>query len=359
MTLTLRGLAILAVLAMAGIARAQGTPVAVASIDFYGSDAIDAGALRTALGPEIERFVAMMEQARLDAGASAVSLGPAANALQQRIRAELEPLGPLAYLDFGATTDFGPPPRIHVMIDVVTERDRARRMPFRAAPTGRFEDPGGLLAAWREYQQKVIAGAYAGASLAVGDCPVLHCMASFAAPELAPYLERFNAGAREHEQTLYAIAADSGDSAQRAAALFVLAHTRDARRLLPVLGGAIHDRDSEVRNNAMRVLIHLANDRPELDFPVDALIAALDFPSASDRNKAGYALAALARQARYRDAIRTKAVPTLLRMLRLQQPNNHIPAYEILKLVSGESFGDRDYAAWERWAAARQAPAED
>ena len=29
------------------------------------------------------------------------------------------------------------------------------------------------------------------------------------------------------------------------------------------------------------------------------------------------------------------------------------PAYEILKRVSGEAFGERDYAAWERWAASR------
>jgi hypothetical protein len=39
-------------------------------------------------------------------------------------------------------------------------------------------------------------------------------------------------------------------------------------------------------------------------------------------------------------------------MLRMLKPNNHDPAYEILKLVSGESYGDRDYAAWEAWATA-------
>jgi hypothetical protein len=38
-------------------------------------------------------------------------------------------------------------------------------------------------------------------------------------------------------------------------------------------------------------------------------------------------------------------------VLRLAQPNNHDPAYEILMQVSGETFGERDYAAWERWAA--------
>jgi hypothetical protein len=40
-----------------------------------------------------------------------------------------------------------------------------------------------------------------------------------------------------------------------------------------------------------------------------------------------------------------------LRLLKLEQPNNHDPAYRILRTVSGENFGERDYAAWERWAA--------
>lgn len=346
----IKAFAVLALLAATGVARAQSAPIPVATIDIYGSDAIDPVAFRAEFGAEIERLVGMMERARLDPGAATTGLEAAASALQQRVRARLEQSGPLALLEFSTTTDFGPPPRIHVMVSVVTEADRARRMPFRAAPDGQFADPGGLLAAWAEYQRKAFAAAYAGGSLQGSNCPVLHCIASFDGPELAPYLQRFNAGAREHEEALYAIAAGSGDAAQRATALFMLAHTNNAQRLLPVLGEAIYDRESDVRNNAMRVLLFLANARPELDFPVDALMAALDFPSASDRNKAGYALAALAAQARYRDAIRAKAVPTALRMLRLEQPNNHIPAHEILRLVSGENFGARDYAAWERWA---------
>ena len=62
-------------------------------------------------------------------------------------------------------------------------------------------------------------------------------------------------------------------------------------------------------------------------------------------------MAALAGQAKYRDTIRAEAVPAALRLLKLEKANNHDPAYEILKQVSGEGFGERDYAAWERWAA--------
>jgi hypothetical protein len=350
----LRVLAASALFASAPSAHAQGEsePVPVAGIDLFGTDAIDADAFREEFGGEIVRFVAQLEAVRLGRSTDQAGLDARADALQAAVRARLGSLVPLARVDFGATTDFGPPPRIYVTVDVVEEADEARRMPFRDPPTGRFEDPGGLFALWDEFQQKVFTLAYAGTSLEVNNCPVLHCIAPFDLPELEPYVERFNAGAREHEELLYTIAAQSGDASQRADALFLLAHTNNAERLLPALGRAIYDPSGTVRNNAMRVLMFMAKARPELDYPVEDLIAALDFPSGSDRNKAGYTLAALAAQSRYRAAIRDGAVPIALRMLRLLRPNNHDPAYEILKLVSGESYGERDYAAWERWAAA-------
>jgi hypothetical protein len=183
------------------------------------------------------------------------------------------------------------------------------------------------------------------------ECPVLHCIAPFSVPELAPYLERFNVGARTHENALYEVAVESRLDNQRANALLVLAHTNDADRLFPVLGSAIYDPSVSVRNNAMRVLIFMAQADPSRDYPLDALLAAFDFASASDRNKAGGVLVELAKSPRYRHRIRAEAVPVALKQLQLEQPVNHRPAYELLKAVSGEAFGERDYAAWERWAA--------
>jgi len=350
----LRVLAATALFASASAAHAQADaePVPVGSIDLYGTDAIDADAFREEFGSRIMRLAALFEDTRLGRSADQARVDALANELNGAIEARLSALVPLAHLEFGATTDFGPPPQIHVVVDVVEEADKARRMPFGEAPGGRFDDPGGLFALWDEFSQKVFTLAYAGAALQVTTCPVLHCIAPFDLPELEPYLERLNAGAREHDEPLYTIAEQSADASQRANALFLLSHTNDAERLLPVLGRAIYDPAGGVRNNAMRVLMFLAKARPELDYPVEDLIAALDFPASSDRNKAGYTLAALAVQPRYRAAIRDGAVPTALRMLRMLKPNNHDPAYEILRLVSGESYGDRDYAAWEAWATA-------
>jgi hypothetical protein len=239
------------------------------------------------------------------------------------------------------------------MVDVVEHNDAKRRMPFRKQPTGLLSDPGGLIAKWDEYQDKVFMLMFSGTPLLVNSCPALHCIAPFSLPELAPYLSIFNEGARTHEKELYEIVSHDRDAQHRAGALFLLAHTNNAKKLLPVLGRAIHDPDDGVRNNAMRVMMEMAQSDPSLDYPIKDLIAALEFPAADDRNKSAYVLVALVRSPRFRAAIDKQAVPSLLKLLRLRQANIHDPAYEILKVLSGRSFGDRDYKDWESWAAAR------
>ena len=262
---------------------------------------------------------------------------------------------PLAYAELSPVTNFTPTQVVYVTIDLVEQQDAPRRMPFRSAPTERFDDPDGLLAAWREYEERVLALLRSGVQLPVvlAECPALHCLAPFDRSDLKPYLARFDDGARANADELYAIAERSADDEQRAAAMFLLAHTRDAGRLLPVLGRAVFDPASGVRNNAMRVMWFMAATHPELDFPIHDVIAAMDFPSSSDRNKAALVVAMLAGRSKYRDVIHAEAAPIALRLLRLEQPNNHDPAYRILVAVSGEHFGERDYAAWQRWAAER------
>jgi hypothetical protein len=350
---SVRRFAAAAVWSLCGLAAvAQNDWPRVASLDVYGSRTFDSARLRAELEPELLQYAALGIEAQTNPNADLQRLEAEAVAIQEKVEAALSAAGPLAYFHLSMTTDFGPPQQVHVTVDVVEQADAARRMPFRPAPTSRIADPDGLIAAWSEYQAKVFELAFAGTSLRVDadECPVLHCVAPFDLPELAPYLERFDDGAREHADDLYRLAAESGDAEQRANALFVLAHTNDARRLLPVLANAIYDPASLVRNNAMRVLMEMAQTHPELEFPVRDLIAAFDFPASSDRNKAGYTLAALAGQPRYRAALR-EAIPVALRVLRSEKPNNHDPAFEILTQISGETFGDRDYAAWERWAA--------
>jgi hypothetical protein len=271
----------------------------------------------------------------------------------ERIETALKSRGPFAYVRLGVTYSPAPDNGLYFMVDVVEKKDAERRMPFRKQPTEVLGDPDGLIAKWDEYQDKVFQLMFSGTSLQVNGCPVLHCVAPFSLPELAPYLPVFNDGASRHEKELYEIVSRHRDGEHRAAALSLLAHTNNAKKLLPVLGGAIHDPYEGVRNNAMRIMMEMAASAPNRDYPVKDLIAALEFPSSQDRNKSAYVLRALVQSPRYRAAIDKQAVPSLLKLLRLRQANNHDPAYEILKTLSGKTFGDRDYKAWESWAAAR------
>lgn len=354
---TLRTLAATATFAcIAGESAAQAPQLPVESIDVYGSDALDSVAIRTEFEADILRYVTAMNAVSAP-NANFDEIGKTLLEIRDKLRASLEERVPLAYFEISMIIGSAPPPpHVNVTIDVVEKGDEARRMPFRAAPTRELADPGGLLAAWNELTSKFAERVVAGRApqVTAAQCPVLHCIVPFTDPEFAPFLERFSAGSREHEEALYTVAAESSNSAYRANALLVLAHTNDAERLLPVLGRAIYDPEAGVRNNAMRAMMFMAQTDPERDYPLDSLLAAFDFPVASDRNKAGYTLVALAKSPRYRDRIRAEVVPAALRQLRLEQPINHGPAYELLKTLSGEAFGERDYEAWERWAAARR-----
>ncbi len=324
------------------VAHARRPPV-FRSIDVYGTDRFTGDEVAAEFKTDIDTIVKAFAVWPPNADIA----GPAS----RDIKLQLKSRAPFAYFDLGVTFAPAPDNGLYMMIDAVEEKDAARRMPFYKAPAETLPDPGGLIAKWSEYQDKVFKLMYAGTPLKVTDCPVLHCLAPFNIPELAPYLPIFTAGAKAHEKELYAIAAHDKNPEHRAIALFVLAHTDNAAKLLPVLGHAIHDPSDIVRNNAMRIMIFMAQSDPNRDYPIVDLIAALDFPSADDRNKSGYVLVALVESPRYRSAIKAKAVPTLLKLLRLKQANNHDPAYEILKALSGESFGERDYTAWEDWAA--------
>jgi hypothetical protein len=314
-------------------------------VDVFGTSVLTGDDVATEFKPEIDSIAA----AYGTWPPNLELLGPATD----RVEAALKSRGSFAYIQVGVTYSPAPDNGLYFMVDVVEKKDAVRRMRFHKQPTEVLTDPDGLIAKWDEYQDKTFQLMFSGTSLQVNDCPVLHCIAPFSLPELAPYLSVFNDGARRHEKELYEIVSRDRDGKHRADALFLLAHTNNAKRLLPVLGGAIHDPDVGVRNNAMRIMMEMAASAPNRDYPVKDLIAALEFPSSEDRNKSAYVLSILVKSPRYRAAIDKQTVPSLLKLLRLRQANNHDPAYEILKTLSGKTFGDRDYKAWESWASAR------
>jgi hypothetical protein len=262
-------------------------------------------------------------------------------------------MGDFAFLELSAIRYFQRDPPYYVTVDVVERDDADRRMPFSDPPRAVLADPGGLFQSWGEYERKLSALLEAG-SLKTGPCEVLHCLAAFGPnPELLPWLEQFDVGARDHEDSLYRAAAEDVNDLHRATAIYLLAHTRDEDRLLVALGRAIYDGSSAVRNNAIRVMAEMARQRPQLPYPAQDLIAAMDFPTATDRNKATAAVALLADSPAHRGQIEAVAAPIAIRLLMLEQPNNHDPAYALLKSLSGEDFGPTNVQAWESWYASR------
>ncbi|WP_437757386.1 hypothetical protein [Sorangium sp. So ce1389] len=154
---------------------------------------------------------------------------------------------------------------------------------------------------------------------------------------------------------VYGTDKEDKDPEDRGAAAFLLAHIKDGEKLVSLMLPMLNDPDALVRNNAMRVLMDVAMLHHDVSIPLTPFLKALDGPTTTDRNKAAAVTWGLIDRPEgtklYAQVIK-EAGPTLLKLLKLEQPNNHDAAYRILKKVSGKDFPERDHAAWEKWLAA-------
>ncbi len=326
-------------------APAQAEVAELGGVDVYGTEAFDAAGVRAEFGKELDAL-----REALDSGDVERS-----TAVEASIVSALHKRGDFALIDIGVITYAKQVRTQYVSIDVVESADRARRMPFNPAPQGKIADPDGLQQLWSDYLQ--VVRKFIGASKAQR-CEVLHCIVPFNTDaELLPFLERINAKVRGNEQLLYDMAEKASSHGVRGNAIYLLAHSDDVDRLLPMLGRAIYDPSPYVRNNAMRVMAYIAEVYPERPYPIADLARAMEFPAATDRNKAGYVLSKLI-ASRHKQQIADLVLLSALRQLRLQQPINHDPAFDLLKGLSGKDFAERDYEAWERWVAQRSSTAK-
>lgn len=330
-------LLVLLALASSGV---QPAWAGLAGVDLYGSRQITLEDVRGKLGPRFEELERLISQGE----------GDAAGKLRDEIEAEIRAMGDFAYVGLSRIGYFREGNPAYYTIDLVDAKDAERRLAFSPEPKGTFEDPEGLLASWHAYEDRVLEllsqGKIGGMA---SSCPAFHCIVSFDHPDLAKYGETFEARVPARKETLKKILAESGDAQQRAAAAYLLAHIHDGEELLQALLPAIFDPDSTVRNNVLRVLQQMAREQKDLKIPLDPILRALDFPATTDRNKALATLAGLATRPELREEIARRAGETLIEILKLLQPNNHDYAYIILKEISGEEYGERDYDAWGGW----------
>ena len=337
--------AVLVVMSLVANAAFKEPPVGLKGVDVYRTDAFTTESVEDEFKRDLKELVDDQLNFKMKEAAE----------IQAAVVAKLKARGSFAYLDLSVVGYPLPHRGYFITVDVVDEKDKAERMPFRDAPTGSFEDPDGLFATWGKYTQVLLKLSQSGKLKAFDpkDCPVLYCMARFDDSDLKEFLPQFNEGAVKNADQLMQIAIEDKDAVKRGTALILLAHTNDAARVMPVLTKAIYDPDEIVRNNAMLVMVSIANKGIDVDYPIADLAKALDFPTTRGRNKAVAVLDILAKSKKYRDAIRQQAVPNLLKLLHLEQPNNHDWAYETLKELSGKNYRDKDFDAWEKWAATR------
>jgi hypothetical protein len=310
----------------------------VRAVDRYGTTRLTADELRRALEPTFDRYlVAEKDEER--------------KSLSTQLKARLVELG-FAWGRVSRITYFRQPKNeTYVTIDVVEPADRERRMPFAAAPDEDLADVDGLAAAWNAYEAKALQllTAHALPNEYV-PCNAFHCLVGFRHPDLASYGKLFDEKVPARRAELIALLHRAKDEDRRAAAAYLIAHLQDGNEVVAELMPALRDPSSAVRNNAMRVLQDIAHHHPEIAIPVEPVFAALDYPETTDRNKALAIVDGLADRPENAAAIRAHG-RLLVALLALEQPNNHDFAYGILKKVSGQDFGERDVAAWERWLA--------
>jgi hypothetical protein len=311
------------------------------AIDVYGTDRIDVVAVRARWGDPIQRMLATEDDSERTKLQTEIS---------DAIRAEHK----LGWVKLSVITYFQPEgQQSYLTIDAVEQADMASRFRFRPVPQGSVPDPAGLIAAWKEYEATFF-GLLRRSEISPKrvDCPAFHCLGGYQHEKLRPFGDRFVTDVPANEAQLIRVLQDDRAEENRGAAAFLLAHIKDGKQLVALMLPMLDDPAPLARNNAMRVLADVARHHPEIDIPLEPVLHALNGPTTTDRNKAVAIVAGLLDRPdgarRYREVIQ-KAGPTLLKLLALEQPNNHDFAYKIFKQVSGKDLGERDIAAWQRW----------
>lgn len=295
----------------------------VRGIDVFGTAQITTEQVRQVWGEKIKQYAKSIHAQNPNF--------EALNLLETEIVTGIQAMGDFAYVRLSPVMYFEQGNPVYITVDIVDTADTSVRMAFPSAPTGTFPDPDRLLQQWGEYEKTCLALAKAG-ELRDGykNCPALSCTFGFEHPQLQKFLPIFEAGIPPNRQRLMDILRADRNQTHRGYAVFLLAFTDDPASYVEIITPTLRDASGLVRNNALRVLIDIARNHPGVEIPVEEVIQALRYPDTSDRNKAAFVILELAKRAEYRNLLIERAVPVLLEMLKLEQPNNHDPAYAIL-----------------------------
>jgi hypothetical protein len=322
------------------------------SVDLYRSSQISADYISKHYQKELRAMGAIL---RSNESFTSYKNNLKLEALTKNLKVKIAKLGEFAYLNISPV--FYPSDRsVHISIDVVDKKDSERLAYFLPNPSGSFSDPEGLLQTFAEYQTVENEILVKDKNFKLPKtCPAFHCFMGFEDQRLQKYAPIFNSLVPQNKDKLMAILKEDKNPKKRAIAVFLLAHIQDGEELIKAILPSIYDSDGAVRNNTMRVLAQAVTLVKPKNFPIQDILQAIDFPTEPDRNKALYVISALAAQPQYAAYIRQHAAQIILTQLKMLQPNLSGSAHVILIEISGKYYGQRDYAAWEKWLKANQA----
>lgn len=236
-----------------------------------------------------------------------------------------------------------------LIIDFVDTEDSETRLKFRPISKTSFSDLDDLFKTWREYQ-RLSFELFRKGEIKDKSCPVIHCIWSFNHDKLEPYLSIFNKRASEAVIQLIEVLNSSSSIKQRAASSFLLSHAGlNEQELLNILIPSTSDSSSLVKNNSMRVIYYILRNNPELDIDLERVIAVLNYPSFTDRNKALIVLRSLALENLDLESLK-KMIPTLIEILEKKDAHNFRNAHLVLQKISGLEFSYNQILEWKSWA---------
>ena len=247
-----------------------------------------------------------------------------------------------------------------VVMDMVDAQDAAVRARFLAPPKGHHPDPEGLIARWREYQERLNRLQVQGKLAEDSSCKIAHCIGGFGHPDLAAYEPEFIEKVPKHLDALTTVLREDADARKRAAAAYLLAYAPTALETVERVRPFIRDPNDGVRNNVLRVLTATQQAATQPLLPTSIVADAVLLPTSADRNKATYLLTYLLEDLPPQDLkdqraeLIQKLGETLVAMSALQLPINRDPAVLVLKQLSGEKYETAE--EWRAWLARQLNP---
>jgi hypothetical protein len=234
------------------------------------------------------------------------------------------------------------------IIYVGIEERGSPTLSFRAAPQGDAHLAADVVQAGDEFRQALMLATQRGD--AGEDRSQGHALAHDSA--MRAIQDRFIIYAKRDFLELRRVVRSSSNAPQRALAVQVLAYGADKAAVVDDLVYAMTDPAEDVRNNAMRALLVIAEmalsaGRPIPRIPPEPFIALLSSLEWSDRNKASGALEVLTRNRDpgFLETLRRQAASPLAEMARWKSEGHALPAFLILARIAGYS----DEAALDAW----------